>query len=146
MEINNYLEGLEFDLFEKIKHIPYIKLLESYIRNYNEDKLALMALQYLSTMPEDIQMEVVNIMEIHFFSSYLMKQTEADCDNALTLFLQTSNMADTADKYKNNNLDENDKQIIMTLFRVIALSHAHLASKYKEVRKALRIRKGVFFR
>ena len=143
--MNNYLEDLEFDLFEKTKHIPYIKLIESYIKNYNEDKLALMALQYLSRMSENIQMEVVKIIENHFLSSYALKKLDADCENALLLIMQTSSLNDLVEKYNKDKLTQDEKQFIMIFFRVIALSHAHLVSKNKELRKLLGIRKGIIF-
>lgn len=146
MEMNNDLEDLEFELFEKIKNIPYVKLLERYIKNYNEDKLFVMAMQYLSKIPEDVQINIVKIIEIHFFSSYTLNKLDADCENALILILQNSDMAYIADKYMNNKLDEEEKQFMMTFFRVITLSHAHLASKNKELRKLLGIKKGLFFR
>ncbi len=64
-------DDFEFELFDKIKKISYVKLIERYIRKYNEDKLMVMAMQYLSTMPENIQMDVAKTIEYHLFSSFL---------------------------------------------------------------------------
>jgi hypothetical protein len=137
---------LEFELFEKIKKIPYVKIIEKYIKEYNEDSLMVMAMQCLSINPENVQMDIVKVLEDHQFSCFALQKVQADCENALILIMQTSGMHDLIDKYNNNNLSQEDKLFIMNIFRVISLSHAHLASRNKEVRKLLGIRKGNFFR
>jgi tetratricopeptide (TPR) repeat protein len=141
---------LEFGMFEKIKRVPYVKIIEKYIRKYNEDKLMVLALQYLSNMPENVQMDVAKIIETYLFSFLMAMATiQADCENALILIMKimkASGMGDLIDKYDKDKLNRDEKIFIMTLFRVISLSHAHLASKNKEFRKLLGIKKGLFLR
>jgi hypothetical protein len=142
-------DDLEFELFLKIKRIPYVKVIEKYIKEYNEDKLMIMSMQYLSDMPENIQMDIVKTLEENLLSSFALfasNKDHADCENVLILILKISGMHDLLDNYDKNNLDKEQELFLMKLFRFFSFSYAHFASHNKEIRKLLGIRKGTFFR
>jgi hypothetical protein len=140
------MELIDFELFADFKKIPYFNLIERYIRQYNGDKLTVMAMQCLSTMPENVQMDVAKVVEYQLLSIYAMAATQPDCEDALIFFMQSSGMNDILDKYYKNNLHQEEKVFVMDIFRIISLTHANLAYSNKELRKLLGIKKSLFFR